>query len=270
MSYDWTKLGTDFYSHPKAVAAGRLGRELFPYLLCTNTRLDADGEIPLLWVSPGYVQHAVGQSEPELNDALAALEQAELIEVTDTHIRLSGWDDSWRPALTSTERTRRWRDKQAQRGTKRDDVGRSGTERDEGDAIRREEKRRDKKRDTPPTPPTRKRKKRNGVTQEVKNATAEVVDAFNRCMKRRLSPGGFEQSVARCMERGYSVAQLKAVVWWAGREWSEDDRFRTSIDPVTLLKFQSSSGSRTFPQYLALASEAWRESHDGEVPPWEK
>lgn len=96
-----------------------------------------------------------------------------------------------------------------------------------------------------------------------------VVEAFNRAMGRRLDPERFVEPVRKALRARYTEPELRAAVWWAAREWGSDDDWRRRIDPQTLLKLQSPQGHRTLPQYIALASERWREEHDGEEPPWE-
>lgn len=97
----------------------------------------------------------------------------------------------------------------------------------------------------------------------------DVVSAFNRAFDRKLGVRGFREQVRRLIANGYQPEELKAVVWWAAREWAEDPDWRMRISPTTLFKLQSSQGNRTFPQYLELASERWRDEHSGEPPPWE-
>lgn len=110
---------------------------------------------------------------------------------------------------------------------------------------------------------------RRGPPVSVKETTEAVVGAFNATFDRKLSPGGWESSVQRLIFKGYTEAQMRGVVWWAAREWSEDPDMRAKLSPKTLLKLQSSQGYRTFGEYLSCAGERWRSEHDGERPPWE-
>ncbi len=126
----------------------------------------------------------------------------------------------------------------------------------------------------PPTAPQggrpRSRGKAAAVTAEAKRATASVIAAYNRCFDRSLGPEGWETGVQRLLAKGYSEAEIRGVVWWASEEWADDPAMRDKVSPATLLKLQSSQGYRTFPQYLSLAAERWRDTHGGEPPPWEK
>lgn len=128
----------------------------------------------------------------------------------------------------------------------------------------------------PPHPPrgadppsSRRRKPKGSWPPEVRDATERFVAAFNGCLQRSCRVEGWEPSVKRVLAEGYGEAQLRAVAWWAGQEWGDDDEWRKRVSPKTLLKLQSSQGNRTFPEYLALASELWRDTHDGQTPPWE-
>ena len=103
----------------------------------------------------------------------------------------------------------------------------------------------------------------------VRQATAAVIGAFNKAFSRDLSPTGWEDAVRRVLAKGYTEAQMRGVVWWAAREWSEDSEKRRELTPKTLLKLQSSQGYRTFHEYLSCAGERWRDEHAGQVPPWE-
>lgn len=110
----------------------------------------------------------------------------------------------------------------------------------------------------------------------VREITARVVDAFNRAFRnpdtgrpRGLGSKGFEDQVKRLLAKRHTEGEMMGVVWWAARNWAEEPDWRMRIDPSTLLKLQSSQGAKTFPQYLALAGERWREEHAGETPSWE-
>lgn len=118
---------------------------------------------------------------------------------------------------------------------------------------------------TPPIRPPR------GAAADSGRSAARVIAAFNRGFERRLDPRGWEPTIRRALAKGFTEEQLIGVVWWAAEEWADDPEWRLRVSPKTLFKLQSSSGNRTLPEYLSLATELWRETHGAdEPPPWER
>lgn len=110
----------------------------------------------------------------------------------------------------------------------------------------------------------------NGSTAAlVRKTTTSVIEAFNNAFNRKLSPKGWDESVKKLIAKGFTDAEMRGVVWWAANEWADDPDMRAKVTPKTLLKLQSAQGYRTFREYLSCAGELWRNTHGGEIPPWE-
>lgn len=97
--------------------------------------------------------------------------------------------------------------------------------------------------------------------------TARLVERFNAAFERSLSPRGWVRLVEELLAKGYSEAQMEAVIWWAAATYGEDASQRKRVTPRTFLKLESGDGSKTFPENLALAEELWREE-EGSEPFW--
>jgi len=199
---------------------------------------------------------------------------ARLLSVDDGYVSIVGWDaDEW-GIPNSTDRVRRHRERQREA---RDDE----TERNVSDQPRNAETPSRTSRseladqkilssDKPTTVPARVNGSAKGSPGEVRRVTTTVLEAFNRAFGRNLSPDGWEESVRKLLAKGFTDPELRAVVWWAAREWADDPEMRAKVTPKTLLKLTSSQGYRTFREYLSCAGERWREEHGGEDPPWER
>ena len=122
----------------------------------------------------------------------------------------------------------------------------------------------------PPLPPRGGRIRRGEVSGSAAEATDLVVGRFNKLFERNLSPAGFRSVVQRALTAGFTAEQMVGAVWWAKREWGEDEEMRAKLTPTTLLKLRSSQGYRTLHEYVACAAERWRQEHDGQAPPWER
>lgn len=117
---DWIKLSSALAHHPKILAAGGDATLLYVVLLAMNGRLERDGHLRALETSEPallHEMHFAGWDLDRLQAALAAAESAGLLERSDSGLSISGWDDAWRPPMTATERSQKWRAAQAQRAT---------------------------------------------------------------------------------------------------------------------------------------------------------
>ncbi len=117
-----------------------------------------------------------------------------------------------------------------------------------------------------PSAPSKPRRKTGPTTKEIADVAMTVVGAFNECFDRRLDSKGSEDQIKRLLAKGYTEREMRGVMWWAGEEWGGDPDWRMKVSPTTVLKL---AGNRTFPQYLALATELWRENENSPVP-WER
>lgn len=139
-------------SHPKIIKAGRLGREVFLYLVRCNARLELDGELPLECIEPAVMAHSMMTPVTECDAGIVTAVTAELISVTPQSVLILGWNDEWRGPRSSADRMAKLRANKnsksknnARRVTAGDVTSVTG---DAGDALekRREEKKREEKR----------------------------------------------------------------------------------------------------------------------------
>lgn len=253
----WFRVACDFASNPKVFHAGPQGWFIFSYLLGRNEAKRYDGFIPFHAVSRPLLANLMRETDENVDAAFADCEAAKLIAIEADGIRLVGWNGEWKHTDTSTDRVRKHRE------TKRN-VSAVSVKRVK--RVREDKIREDKIREDLSIPSgIDRRPSANGQP-----AIAEVTEAFNRAFSRTLGASGFKKPVERLLRDGYSLDEVKAVVWWGATEWADDPDWRMKISPSTLFKLVSPQGHRTFPEYLALAAERWREKHGGECPPWER
>ncbi len=103
--------------------------------------------------------------------------------------------------------------------------------------------------------------------RELGSRVQEVVSRFNEVFGRRLGTKAYTPMLGRLFAAGHTVEECRAVIWWAQYEWPEGHEYRPKLSPATLFKLKGAN--RTFPVYLDLASDAWRET-SGKEPPWIK
>lgn len=115
MSTTWfAKLDCNLHSNRKVLRAGRLGREVWIFILCLNAQRGAHGEFPEAELEPWYVAHQLGIPEAEARAGIQACIDAELIAIEDGAVILCGWNDEYgRGPNGSTERVRKHRAKKS-------------------------------------------------------------------------------------------------------------------------------------------------------------
>jgi uncharacterized phage protein (TIGR02220 family) len=124
------------------------------------------------------------------------------------------------------------------------------------------------------TPEEERRKKKEERTQYVPKPPSRadvgrrVLDYFNQKFSRRLTYKGYAKRIESLLAKGYSVDDLKGVIWYTRLEWSSE--LHSSITPTTLFKLSSSNGKGTFPEYLSQAEEKWIEINPNKPCPWSK
>ena len=274
----WAKVDTGFHSNPKIRRAGRNAADVYFFLILANAKNGGDGELPEHYADPAYLAYEIQCSEEEAEDGLKRCETFHLLHVTGGVVTICGWDDEWR-LTTSSDRVRKHRKKKKQESqtvttdeTLRNVSGVSCN----GETHREIDREIERKKDISLSSGAstggsqRKSRKRSGPAPKLVAETARtVVAAFNGMFERDLGSKGSEDQVRRLLAKGYTEPQMRGVMWWAGCEWGNDDEWRMKVSPTTLLKLTSSAGARTFPQYLDLASERWREEKKS-TPPWEQ
>lgn len=271
MAERYAKLAAGFHSHPKAIAAGLYGQAVFMWALCRNADNDYDGKIKRGFFGPNYLSRVLPLTADQASEGLSACVSAGLLTIGDQFVTIVGWDDNEWGIPNSTPRVRAHRERKralgnAETGRNVSDLPCNAETPSRADQSRTELAEQKKEILSPDRPATA----RGPEAGLVRKATASVIGAFNRAFARNLSPDGWEESVRRVLAKGFTEAQLRAVVWWAAREWAEDPEMRDKVNPKTLLKLTSSQGYRTFREYLSCAGERWRDEHGGEAPPWEQ
>lgn len=115
MSTTWfAKLDCNLHSNRKVLRSGRIGREVWVWILCLNAQRGAHGEFPEAELEPWYVAHQLGIPEDEARAGIQACIDAELIAIEDGTVILCGWNDEYgRGPKGSTERVRKHRAKKS-------------------------------------------------------------------------------------------------------------------------------------------------------------
>lgn len=143
----WCKVASNLDSHPKIRKAGRLGREVFLFVLRKNAEPDNDhpGFVSAEFLEPWYLADQLMMTEEEAVTGVTACRHARLLIQNDDQWEIVGWGDEWGKApAAGKDRTAKWREgkKKPKPVTKRDerDVTEShGDARDALDKTRREE-----------------------------------------------------------------------------------------------------------------------------------
>ena len=96
MSTSWyAKVDSGFHSNRKCRKAGRLGREIFIFVLCQNARRGSTGVIPSADLESWFLADQLQMDEPEALEGVRLATLAGLIEIDGDTVKISGWDDSW-------------------------------------------------------------------------------------------------------------------------------------------------------------------------------
>lgn len=113
MSTSWyAKIDAGFHANRKARKAGRLGREVFVFVLCQNASRGMTGSIPADDLEPWYLAEQLQMTEVEASEGVQRAKDAGLFEVDEELVTISGWNEEWgkRP-LSGAERQQRRRDR---------------------------------------------------------------------------------------------------------------------------------------------------------------
>jgi hypothetical protein len=144
----WAKMDSGLDSNPKICAAGRVGREVFLFLLRRNAALEADGEIPVSNVLPEYLARQLDMPVTEARDAVVTLVTVGLIVTDVDFVRFLGWSDEWKGPKSNAERQATFRAKREAKQAKSDKgvTPSNAKSRDvtKSNRLRGEEKRREK------------------------------------------------------------------------------------------------------------------------------
>lgn len=149
---DWYRRYTEGAMHPQLRKAGFLGGVVFTALCDISARFDLGGVIPPAYFEGAYLENwlmldrETGETRDrfDVTAAVARLIHVGLCRMENEHLIIDGWDrkQTYAPDK-STERVRKFRERQRETEVKRDETV--------------EEKRREEKREettTPPAPPS--------------------------------------------------------------------------------------------------------------------
>ncbi len=113
MSTTWyAKLDSSFHANRKVRKAGRLGRELFVFLLCMNSNRGNDGWVPAADIELWYLADQLQMTEDEATRGIELAVTAGLITVSNDRVSITGWNKTWgrtSGAMTVNERQAKFR-----------------------------------------------------------------------------------------------------------------------------------------------------------------
>jgi hypothetical protein len=159
MAAIWAKIDALLPMNPKCFAAGFFATTIYSHLLLLNKAHGRRGKLGAAMASPTYLVRYLQidrEMEPaeafqRVQEALRACVREGLIALENDGVRILGWNGVWSETLTSTERTRKWRESQRDESGTGETPGTDGDERDKrdkrdvgtsrSDQIRVEEKR---------------------------------------------------------------------------------------------------------------------------------
>lgn len=107
----YAKLDSGFHSNRKARQAGRLGREVFVFVLCMNAHRSSDGFIPAADLEPWFVADQLQMTESEASEGIQRAINAGLIRIDGEAVIVCGWDEAWsRMPASGAQRQARYRE----------------------------------------------------------------------------------------------------------------------------------------------------------------
>lgn len=117
MSTTWyAKIDCNFHSNRKAMKAGRLGREVYVFILCVNAQKGAIGMLSADDIEPWYVAQQLQMTQEEARHGIDLCVQSRLIEIADGLVSICGWNDDYgKYPLTKSEKQKAYRDRLKER-----------------------------------------------------------------------------------------------------------------------------------------------------------
>lgn len=137
----WAKVDALLPMNPRCFAAGFMATTIYSNLLLLNKAHGRKGKVSVAMASPEYLvrylqidrEFEAAEAFRRVKDALRACVKEGLIALEDDGIQILGWSGQWSENTTSTERTRKWREKQRDAAEPDGDGGTAGTGWDESD-----------------------------------------------------------------------------------------------------------------------------------------
>lgn len=113
MSTTWyAKIDGNFHSNRKAIKAGRVGREVYVFVLCINAQKGAPGLLSIDDLEPWYLAQQLQMSESEAQRGIDACVAADLLSIDDGIVTISGWTEDYaKYPLTRPEIQQRYRER---------------------------------------------------------------------------------------------------------------------------------------------------------------
>lgn len=279
----WCRVASDFHTDPKIIRAGRMGREVFLFLLLKRGDLHREVPNPTIpdeWIDPVVLSQLLQADPDECAQGVEDAIDAGLIGHDGVVVEIRGFTENWYPQ-TSRDRTRRWRQRKGQRVTGSDASVTTGDAvvtrcDDEKRAVTGKNKNKNKKTSPPKGPPLlfgvtpkRKRKLSEPTAEELPHVIA-VLDKLNERTGRayRGSKAHLQLIVGRIRDRvreGQSLPDaemdLRKVIGYcwhpSGLNWGDPAKGMADyMRPETLF------GPRGIERYLD-AARAWYEERKG-------
>ncbi len=117
MSTTWfAKIDCNFHSNRKAMRAGRIGREVYIFVLCINATRGSLGEFPAEDLDYWYVAKQLEMTEEEARQGVDACTRERLIEIEDGLVRIVGWSNEYsKYPMGAAEKQKRYRERSKNR-----------------------------------------------------------------------------------------------------------------------------------------------------------
>jgi hypothetical protein len=118
MSTTWyAKIDCNWFTSFKNRKVGRLGRDVFLFILCVNSQNGHMGFISERNLDLEYLAEQLQMTTEEAAEGIRRCVNIGLIEVSDGLIQICGWtDDYGKRASTDADRARKYRDRQKSKG----------------------------------------------------------------------------------------------------------------------------------------------------------
>lgn len=254
-------------SHPKIRKAGRLGREVFLFILRRHRAIDGRGSMSIENIDSEYLADQLMMTCNDAVTGVTACVTSKLITVTASEVDIIGWDDEWaREPASSAERVAK------HRKNKRlaDDVTKCNvTDVSSNESNVREEKRREEKK--------REEEGRNRELALAPSAVADTKKAKAKTPSREIAAvlavlshhsgvvyrgaRAHQMLIAARLREGYTLDTLRKIPAYCAIEkgWRDDPKMAEFLRPETLY------GATTIAKY-ADAANAWYLANHGDTP----
>lgn len=117
MSTTWyAKIDCNFHANRKALKAGRLGREVYVFVLCVNAQKGSVGILSVDDLELWYLAQQLQMTEAEAREGIDLCVRAELLTIEDGIVSIRGWTEDYaKSPLRSAEKQKQYRDRLKER-----------------------------------------------------------------------------------------------------------------------------------------------------------